>query len=166
MIKNGPKPRGFHTCEICISEQNPTNTKDSKFCGSQYFLSLRKDVAFISPANVIHYVKVHNYKPPEEVINWILIYGNETIINGSRFCCKEGSGWSKAVGDEYFKLACMNCGKITDNHPDAYILYEPSTTPEFFLAEIKRLRGVNDKLGSKISDLESSVNWLENPDQC
>jgi hypothetical protein len=59
---------GFHCCEMC-GFSDETAQKDGMFCGSIKIDHNEK--VYCCPAGVEHYIKYHDYKPADEVIDAI-----------------------------------------------------------------------------------------------
>ena len=63
LLKNAWQPGGgflgWHECELCEAPQNES-IKNLFIPG--------ENVIYVSPEGILHYVKVHSYKPPEEYL--------------------------------------------------------------------------------------------------
>jgi hypothetical protein len=97
LIEDGFEPvlfRGGHVCEICDNCQ-----------GAHNVLVPAKDVLYIAPEMIVHYIESHRYKPPEEFLDAV-------------------RGCPEVLSDEYFEavrgLASM--WEITDREFDQYVV--------------------------------------------
>ena len=54
--------RGFHNCPYCGNDRSSNEIRVISKAG----------IVYASPMLVIHYIKAHNYKPPDEYINAVL----------------------------------------------------------------------------------------------
>jgi len=61
-IKN--RCRGWHSCEYCVNEEHAS--------GNGEYWTVGKKGVYAAPSLIIHYIKEHNYLPPEEFIDSIL----------------------------------------------------------------------------------------------
>jgi len=61
--------RGVHTCSICVAtgsiSPGPIWSQENIFVPG-------RDVVYLSPGGVAHYVEVHSYSPPQEYIDAVL----------------------------------------------------------------------------------------------
>jgi hypothetical protein len=69
--------RGWHDCEICEKEGLPHTMelikptvhwhgRELKVYGHGEYLVRHRDVVYVAPALLLHYIIEHRYKPPEE----------------------------------------------------------------------------------------------------
>jgi hypothetical protein len=66
--------RGYHNCEFCEpyrTENGHTYLIESCIGNGEYIVKW-KGKTYAAPMLIIHYIEVHNYKPPQEFINGVM----------------------------------------------------------------------------------------------
>ncbi len=75
--------RGYHVCEFCPSNPYPEDIRQQKgkLFGKMIFLGNgeihiqgKNNRLYIAPTLIVHYISVHNYKPPQEFIDTLSSY--------------------------------------------------------------------------------------------
>ncbi len=71
---------GWHSCEICTGNDNPSATvqwrgRTLPVCGSGHHLVFYRNVVYMCPALILHYILDRHYRPPDEFV--------EAVVEGS-----------------------------------------------------------------------------------
>ena len=63
--------RGFHCCDFCVMPRGSGSDgmeRSDNYGNGEYRIG-----KFAAPALIIHYIRVHDYKPPQEFINAVIV---------------------------------------------------------------------------------------------
>lgn len=60
--------KGWHTCNICFEEYLRQNYDElyGSSGGKNIYVPVNNDFLYVFPQLILHYIKIHNYCPPEE----------------------------------------------------------------------------------------------------
>lgn len=74
----GVKPRfltaGHHVCEFCFPDGKGYSKMEDATSSYEIHICSKEGQVYVAPRMIIHYMKVHNYLPPQEYI--------DAVING------------------------------------------------------------------------------------
>lgn len=75
---------GWHDCEICTTEDQQCpggeigpvihwRGRDLRLYGHGHYLIQNQDVVYMAPALVLHYILDHQYRPPDEFVEAVIV---------------------------------------------------------------------------------------------
>lgn len=90
---------GHHTCEFCETEPRATSSSEKTLVDRE------NKIKYIFPETIFHYIEVHEFKPSNEFIKFVMNYNIES----------EGINISQVFDEELAKITDKNITDICKN---------------------------------------------------